>query len=201
MERKQRLWTETELQAAICSASGERDEALQHLFLHQDWLNMVRSYVLAHGGREEDGEDVFQDTFVLFDRNLRQGRFNGQCTLRTYFFAIAKWHWVSVRRKQRPMLELDGQKHDDKVENADAQLVSDDHRNILHHALSQMGAKCKELLLLSGIASSNEEIAREKGFSSAEMAKKELYRCREKFRERIKNSPNLEAVLKSIIGK
>ena len=74
-------------------------------------------------------------------------------------------------------------------------------RFILNDTLTKLGEKCKKLILLTGITDSHLEIAKIMDFSSPEMARKEVFRCREKFRQFINEHPYLETVLKSIIRK
>ena len=201
MSRITESWTDASLNLAICGTPDERDAALRHLFCDKTLLNKVRQYVAHHGGKEIDGEDVFQDAFILFDRNIRQGKYNGNSTLETYFLAIVKWHWVTLHRQNKPLIEYSAHIHDEEIEDTDAQLIKDDHKKVLQDALSQLGEKCKALLLLTSNAASNEEVAQKCGYNNADAAKKEIYRCREKFRHLIKAQPNLEHILKSIIKK
>lgn len=198
MGKQNPVWTDSEIIKAICGTPNEREAALQYFFADHAMRNMVIGYILNHGGTDADGEDVFQEVFVLFDRNIRQGKFRGDSALRTYFMAIAKWYWVSHQRKKKPVVEFNTENHDGEVHNIDAQLINAEHRTLLKEALANIKDKCRELLLLSSMAT-NEEVAQEKGFSSTDMAKKALYKCREKFRAHIKEHPHLEKLLKSII--
>jgi RNA polymerase sigma factor (sigma-70 family) len=195
-------WTDTSLAAAISGGlQGQRDAALQHLFGDRTRLNRVRKYVIAQGGTDADGQDVFQDAVVLFDRNVRQGKYNGKSTLDTYFFAIAKWRWVTLRRQQQPSAMLPSDDTGIATESADGQVIANDHRELLDKALELTGPDCKKLLKYTGLQLTNEEIARETGHSSPDMAKKAVFRCRERFREMIRQRPGLQAILQSMIRK
>lgn len=191
--------SDADLIKAICGAPHERDAALCYLFNEDNWFNRVRNYVVGQGGTVEDGEDVFQETVILFDRNIRQGRFKGESSLQTYFFGISKWYWVTERRKQKTFTELNDA-HESFDEDIDFQLIEAENREILTSILSKIGEKCKALLLLTGIAT-HKEIAEIKGYSSGEIAKKEVYRCRERLRSLIEQEPHLNTILKSITQK
>ena len=201
MQAINQLWTDERLEAAICGTPAEREAAIRYMFGGRKQMDRVIKYVVAHGGTDADGQDVFQDAVVLFERNIRQGKFNRQSTLDTYFFAIVKWHWVSLRRQQKPTVEFNPANYDEQVQAVDTHVISADHRKILEEALTLIGKKCKKILRFTGLSLSNEEIAAEMGFSSPEMARKEVFRCRERFREFIRQRPGLEMVLQSIIRK
>lgn len=195
-------WTDTSLAAAISGESqGQRDAALQYLFGDRTRFNRVRKYVVAQGGTDADGQDVFQDAVVLFDRNVRQGKYNGNSTLDTYFFAIAKWRWVTLRRQRQPSIVLPSEDAEMTTESADVQIIADDHRAVLDKALEMIGSNCKKLLNYTGLQLTNDEIAQKEGYSSPEMAKKAVYRCRERFRELLRQHPGLQAILQSMIRK
>lgn len=195
-------WTDTSLAAAISEGvQTQRDAALQYFFGDRMRFNRVRKYVMSQGGTDADGQDVFQDAVVLFDRNVRQGKYNGTSTLDTYFFAIAKWHWVTLRRKRHPNAPMPSEDTDATAEPADAQIIADDHREVLDKALELIGDTCKKLLKYTGLQLTNEEIAQKEGYSSAEMAKKAVFRCRERFRELIRERPGLQVILQSMIRK
>lgn len=201
MQAIDQTWTDERLEAAICGTQLEREKAIRYMFGGRKQMDRVKNYVVTHGGTEADGQDVFQDAVVLFERNIRQGKFNRQSTLDTYFFAIVKWHWITLRRQQKPTVELNPATHEEQVQAVDVGIISEDHRNVLEGALSLIGDKCKKILRFTGLSLSNEEIASEMGYSSPEMARKEVFRCRERFREFIRQRPGLEMVLQSIIRK
>lgn len=195
-------WTDTSLAAAISGElQGQRDAALQYLFGDRTRFIRVRKYVMAQGGTDADGQDVFQDAVVLFDRNVRQGKYNGTSTLDTYFFAIAKWRWVTLRRQRQPGRALPLERNEPETEPADAQIIANDHREVLNKALDMIGASCKKLLNYTGLQLTNDEIAQKEGYSSPEMAKKAVYRCRERFRELLREHPGLFAILQSMVRK
>ena len=51
---------------------------LQYLFGDSALRKACIGHVLRHGGNRQDGEDVFQEAIILFDRKLRFGAFRGE---------------------------------------------------------------------------------------------------------------------------
>jgi RNA polymerase sigma factor (sigma-70 family) len=177
---------------AICGPPEMRDAALKSLFEDGALRRTVIQYALANGGDKDDGQDLFQDTVVLFDRSVRDGKFHAQSGLRTYFISIAKWHWLNMRRKKHnahePLPNIDLL---DSIESPEVTVITDEQKAILQQAVEQLGGRCVKLLTLYKLSYSMEEIAQEMGLSSADMAKKEVYRCREKLRNYFKQHPDL----------
>ncbi|MBK8566002.1 MAG: sigma-70 family RNA polymerase sigma factor [Saprospiraceae bacterium] len=189
-------YSEQQLIEAIQSGdSRKRDWALYQFSNEDNLQGWVLRYVMEHGGSTEDGEDVFQESLVILDRNLRQGRFDGKSSLRTYFYAIAKWHWVTYRRKKDPVSELKPEHHEGEVEGVEAQVFDGELRDLLETAIAKLDARCQELLRYYKLDYALKEVAELLGFSSPEMAKKQSYRCREYLRAVFEKHPFLKQAL------
>lgn len=186
-------YSDLQLLSAMRSGDLRKWEWAQYQFLTQDGLEAwVLNYVKTHGGNAEDGEDVYQESAVIFDRKIRQGQFTGSSTLRTYFMAIAKWHWVTYRRKKDPAAaELKPEHYDGEVANVEAEIFEGEKRELLEKAVAQLDARCQELLRYYKLDYSMKEIKELLGFSSPDMAKKQAYRCRERLREVFDRNPHL----------
>ena len=176
----------------IRGTTATRDAALKSFFQDKALRTIVVQYALANGGSEHDGKDLFQDTVVLFDRNIRADKFNGQSSLRTYFVSIAKWHWVNLRRKKHNYHEELPQNIQWNTEDGPEILyLEEERKTILDRALATVGGRCVGLLNLYKLSYSMDEIAQNMGLSSADMAKKEVYRCRERLRNYLQSQPEI----------
>ncbi|MCF8245797.1 MAG: sigma-70 family RNA polymerase sigma factor [Saprospiraceae bacterium] len=185
-------YSDQQIIEAISSGDPRKREWALYQFCNEDSLQgWVLNYVKTHGGEVEDGEDVFQEVAVIFDRNIRQGRFDGKSTLRTYFFAIAKWHWVTYRRKKSPVSELKPEHYDGEVASVEAQIFEGEKKEILERAIAELDTRCQALLQYYKLDYSMKEIKELLGFSSSEMAKKQAYRCRERLRDVFERNPHL----------
>jgi RNA polymerase sigma factor (sigma-70 family) len=191
-------WPDESIKKAICSAmQDERNQALKFLYLQH--RSRVIEYVKIHGGTEEDGEDVLQDTLLLFDRNLRENRFEGNSSLSTYFIAIAKWRWTTLKRRQmNKMKDINWQnKQVQEEENYEIRMISEERRMVIDQLLTKLGRKCKEILRMASLSFSMEEIAQNLMISSALQARQDAYKCRLRFKEMVVENPDLLTTLKS----
>jgi RNA polymerase sigma factor (sigma-70 family) len=162
-----------------------RDAALQHLYLRAGVREAVARVVADTGGAQTDAQDVFQEAFVLFDRNVREGKFDGRSSLTTYLVAIAKWHWLNVRRREGRYTQLEPAQHEGTADSPEVTTIQAEQRAMLTAALDQIGERCKQLLTLYQMSCSMTEIADLMGYQTPDVAKKEAYRCRLKLRERL----------------
>ncbi len=181
--------SDQQLLKMITGKETEREEAMRYIFQSQEWQNMVKYHVMQNRGNEQDGEDTFQETIIVFDRHLRAGSFKGGSSLKTFFFSIAKQYWWGQLRKKHPHQEFSVQQHDTQEESVEVQLINSEKKNFLSKALELLGERCKHILELYKLQYSMQEIADQFAFSSADMAKKETYRCRMKLRDFFNHNP------------
>lgn len=63
---------------------------------------MVRKLILRNAGTENDAIDIFQDGLLIFSRNLKNGLFRGESSIKTYLFGICKNLWLKeIQKKKR----------------------------------------------------------------------------------------------------
>ena len=184
-----------ELISAIQKDGISRDLALQAVYNDPKLRLAVIRLIQSNGGNIQDAEDVFQDTLILFDRQIREGNFNGQSAWATYFVGIAKWRWVSVKRKFGRDTELKTEHFEEIVESVEARAIENEKRQIIDEILAKIGEKCKNLLKLYKLSYSMEEIAQLLGLNSPELAKKNAYECRKKFRAYVEENPDYKNFL------
>ena len=183
-----------------CIQSSEpkkRDWALYQFYSDGSIRTWAASYIKNQGGKTEDAEDVFQEAITVFDRNIRQGRFEGKSSLKTYLISIVKWGWVTYRRKQDSLTELKAEQMNGTLESVEYQYFTKEKTAFLDKAINEVDERCQELLRYYKMDYSMKEIQSLLGFSSPEMAKKQAYRCRERLRKVFLENP---ALLKAVTG-
>ncbi|MBL7782119.1 MAG: sigma-70 family RNA polymerase sigma factor [Saprospiraceae bacterium] len=182
-------WTDEMLLDAIRQGGPPREAALQAIYQKPGLRETVIRHVLDRGGSRDDAMDVFQETLVLFDRNLRLGRFEGRSSLATYFVGIARWNWQAQRRRRGRMAQWQDEHYEGQVESPEADVLRAEHRSWLEAVLGRIGERCRELLRLYQLDYSMEEITAAMQYANADVAKKEAYRCRMRFRELLEQQP------------
>lgn len=178
---KHGLLTDEAIIGLLLGNASQRESLFKYLYEDSGWRNWLIQYVCNENGNVQAAEDVFQETVILFDRNIRENRFRGDSSLQTYFLSIGKQYWFNRQRsmKPQPLVEQPEQPHQETPENL---YLITERQNTINEIIEQIGEPCKKVLSLYKLSLSNEEIAKELGLSSPELAKKYAYRCREKFK-------------------
>jgi RNA polymerase sigma factor (sigma-70 family) len=184
-------WTDDAFVRAVTGGGAERDAALQWWFDDQGLQRWVRQYAVQHGGAEADGEDLYHDTFISFDRLLRAGRYRGDASLKTVFCSIAKWQWLNRQRKSGRTVAMDNIELLEIAHFAEDEMYDRERQNVFERMLGALGDKCKRLMKLYQLSYSMKEIAAEMGYSSDQVAMNQCSECRKKLKSLIENSNEL----------
>ncbi len=182
-------WTDEALIKAIEEGGSLREVALEYLCTEAGFYESTAAHILQYGGHEEDAEDVFQESLIVLDRTIREGRFLEGHTLKAYFVAVAKQYWYGLRRTKKRRQEHSMPEVDQFEESIEMRFISEERKENLAKAIEQTGERCKMILELYQLQYSSQEIADIIQLSSAEMAKKETYRCRLKLKSFLETHP------------
>lgn len=196
--RKTIFQTDADLLTALRGSEQERELALDHFFQNPRLMAWVLRHVQFSGGSQQDGMDVFEESFLVFERQIRTGHFRSESSLETFFHGIARWQWLALRRKNRPSADPESL-FDMPDDNPTPEIImlSDERRVILSALLVQVGERCRKMLDLFQAGHSMREIKVAMGFSNDGVAGSKVHECREKLKKLIRLDPEKVDVLKN----
>jgi len=187
--------SDVEVISMIKGSEKERREALQYFFKNPKLRLSVHKYVMMHGGNEADAKDVFTESFIIFERQIRNDHFRGESSLETYFHAIAKWQWLAIQRKMKKNVQIEDVKEGFSDITPEQILLSEERKVILQQMVSLIGERCQNLLGWFQLNYSMREIKDKMGYSSDQVAANQVHDCREKLKKVIEQHPeNLKAL-------
>ena len=97
-------------------------------------------------------------------------------------------------------MEFKINEHDDVVEVIEHKILEIERSQMVQEILDKIGQRCKEILRLHKLEDCTMvEIAQKLGLSSPELAKKNAYECRKKFKHYVKNTPKYESYFNEYI--
>jgi RNA polymerase sigma factor (sigma-70 family) len=72
--------------------------------VYSSCYTVVSDMVRKNNGSIHDAGDIFHDGLLIFNRNLNNGMFRGQSSIKTYLFKICKNLWLKeYKRKQKQL--------------------------------------------------------------------------------------------------
>ena len=191
-------WKDADIAAAIAGKESERNRALQYLVQGSGWRIQVIRHVVNNSGTEEDGEELFFDALSIFERNVREGKFEGRSSMNTYFIQIAKFQLLKKLDKRGPKMEDRSLMETDLgvEDSAERSIIAAEHEQVFAQIMSQIGARCKRIFELFHMGYSMIEIAQEVGINDADQAKKEKSRCKKRLLNLLSERPEFRDFFK-----
>jgi RNA polymerase sigma factor (sigma-70 family) len=168
--------------------SAEGDLYRQYQYFINDGC---RKYDLS----EQDSFSAYSDAVLSVIQNIRQQHFDGRSSLKTYLYQIYSNKCVDLLRhnttnKQRanhaaPIADTMISQLPDGAKNVVENLITRQQMEITRQKLSELGDKCKSILMLYEDGLSDKMIAEEMDYQNAAVVKTTRLRCMEKLREKV----------------
>src|SRR5438270_5205256 len=99
MNKASNTLTDHELIEYLLDHAKEREGIL---FLYQQHFEPLSWFVKQNGGSEQDAQDVFQDVIVSFIHAIRQGKFRGDSSIKTFLYTMNRNIWFNeLKRRSR----------------------------------------------------------------------------------------------------
>ena len=148
--------------------------------IYRDHYSMVQSLVINNSGTSDDAKDIFQEALIVLYEKARSGSFELHAQLKTYIYAVCRRMWLK-RLQQNQWFSGDLANAEESISIAE-DLERYEHRNadfeLMEKAMQYLGEPCKSLLESYYLQKRNmTEIAREFGYTNAENAKNQKYKC------------------------
>ena len=142
--------------------------------------SMIQTLVINNNGTSDDARDIFQEAIIVLYEKAKSGSFELHAQLKTYIYAVCRRLWL---KKLAHNARFSGD-----LANASETIATDDDLEMydqrtedfemMEQALQHLGEPCKELLESYYIRKKNmSEIAKEFGYTNADNAKNQKYKC------------------------
>ncbi len=148
--------------------------------IYSQHYNLIQSLVVNNNGTADDAKDIFQESMMVLFEKARSGSFELNCQIRTYLFSVAKRLWLKrLSRDSRYIADFDDA---DETRIAAQDVIEHERKEaeyeMMHTAIASLGEPCKSLLESFYFRNSSmQEIAESFGYTNAENAKTQKYKC------------------------
>ncbi|MFQ5335094.1 MAG: RNA polymerase sigma factor [Flavobacteriales bacterium] len=169
-----RQLTEREMMNGV--AAGDHDVLQQ---IYSKCFPMVRKFILNNNGGEDEAKDIFQDAMVILYRRSQEHGFELTSRVSTYLYAVSRQLWLKQLAAAKARSETIFYAESDYTETEYDDLQESDRiLKIVHHCLELLGEPCRSLLNAYYCRNlSMAEIADEMGYTNADNAKNQKYKC------------------------
>ncbi len=173
-----RQFTDKEFLEGLRSSNNEALSAL-----YKKYFGVVLKYVLNNSGTEDEAQDIYQETVIVLYNNAQKPEFELNCAIQTYIYSVAKRLWLKQLNKHSHVYKLSDTADDDGTlvdVSSDVSEHQEKENNLLKmgESLEGLGEPCKTLIEDFYIKHMSMEVIAEKfGYTNADNAKNQKYKC------------------------
>jgi RNA polymerase sigma factor (sigma-70 family) len=148
--------------------------------IYRENYNMVQSLIINNSGSTDDAKDIFQEAMIVLYEKVRSGTFELNCLIKTYVYSVSRRLWLKrLQQMNRYVPAIENLQDTVPVEEE----VEENERinsefQTMEKAINSLGEPCKSLLEAYYLEKkSMQEIALFFGYTNAENAKNQKYKC------------------------
>jgi len=175
-----------------CGDIAKNEYALRYLY--KEYYPLALRFVKQNSGNDEEAEDVFQDAVISFYENVKNHKFRGDSSIKTYLYSTIRNTWYT-RFKKASRMSLTDEFSTGLIAYTQPD-PGNDMDSSVKDILNRISESCKKLLVLYYYDNfSMKEIVEELGFSNEKSAKTQKYKCMQKLIHLIDKNPGLKSGL------
>ena len=179
----------------------EVDPSLKYLY-HAHY-ELLATYIINNSGSRDDASDIFQEVIIAFVNLVRNGRFRGESSIRTFLYSLTRNIWLNELKKRgrAKTREMNYEKLGEREERAiHSSLETRQLNHRLMEVLSVLGESCKKILVLYYYENkSMKEILASSDYENEQVVRNKKYKCLKKLEELIRSDSNLYDQLKNLL--
>jgi RNA polymerase sigma factor (sigma-70 family) len=193
-------YSDAELIDAI-SAGNDLNRAIR--FIYQQYAQATSSFILYHGGSEQDADDIFQETVVAFIDVVKKGKYRMESSIKTFLTSIARNYWFNEMKKRDrsghrdKLFEMGRDKDEADVSEHIAEM---EKKRQLRDLVDQLGDSCRKVLVLFYYENlSMKEIVDHLPYENEQVVRNKKYKCLQALAGLIKDNPAIARQMQEIL--
>ena len=175
----------------------DRKTALRVIFL--SWRSISKAIMMKSGANAEDADDAIQESILVLDNHIRNGKYQNTGSLRNYFIGICKGRIYSNRRSTKRIewtddhLKMDGI----EIQQPETLMLKEEQKSIIQDMVNMLDKTCREVLKFYKLSYSMEEIAEMVGLGKANNARQRVFNCRKRLVKLVASNPSFANYFKN----
>jgi RNA polymerase sigma factor (sigma-70 family) len=131
--------------------------------IYKKYVPKVKNYIRTNSGDDDEAQDVIQEVLITIYNQARTSGLQLTCPFDAYFFLLCKRRWLNELKKssnKEVTLQDENVSIDESVQEMTFQTeVFDDKQSLFDEMFQKLGEKCQEVLKLSFVTKTMEEVA------------------------------------------
>jgi RNA polymerase sigma factor (sigma-70 family) len=182
MQKPKEQFTDNDFMVGLLNGNNDVLSAL-----YKKYYNVVLKFILYNSGTSAAAQDIYQETIIVLFESVKKPGFELKCQLQTYIFSIAKRLWLKELKKNGKTFLFKESEENNLVDvSEDLKEFDEKEAEIekMNNSLIDLGEPCSELIKDFYINKlSMEEIAEKFGYTNADNAKTQKYKCLQRLKK------------------
>ena len=165
--------------------------------IYKKFVPKVKNYIRTNSGNDDDAQDVIQEVLITIYNQAKTNGLQLTCPFDAYFFLLCKRRWLNELKKasnKEVTLMDENVSIDESVQEMASQTeFFDDKQSLFDEMFQKLGEKCQEVLKLSFVTKTMEEVAEKLNVTYGYVRKKKSL-CTGQLTEMIQQSPRFRSI-------
>jgi RNA polymerase sigma factor (sigma-70 family) len=165
--------------------------------IYKKFVPKVKNYIRTNNGDDDEAQDVIQEVLITIYNQAKTNGLKLTCPFDAYFFLLCKRRWLNELKKssnKEVTLKDNNVSIDESVQEMTFQTeVFDEKQSLFDEMFQKLGEKCQEVLKLSFVTKTMEEVAEKLNVTYGYVRKKKSL-CTGQLTEMIQQSPRFRSI-------
>lgn len=165
--------------------------------IYKKFVPKVKNYITNNSGDDDRAQDIIQEVLIAIYNQAKTNGLQLTCPFDAYFFLLCKRRWLNEIKKpyrKEVTIQDDNVSIDEPVQEMALQTeIFDEKQSLFDEMFQKLGEKCQELLKLSFVTKTMEEVAEKLNVTYGYVRKKKSL-CTGQLTEMIQQSPRFRSV-------
>ncbi|MFZ9387366.1 MAG: RNA polymerase sigma factor [Chitinophagaceae bacterium] len=182
--------------------SGRRmEESIKTLY--RSHFEQLSAYITFNSGSRQDAEDVFQEVIVNFIDLVKQNKFRGDSSIKTFLYSMNRHTWLNeLKRRGRQLArEEKYERGQDRLEDDAAESIIDrEEKKTIADLVASLGETCRKILVLFYYENlSMREILEQTDYENEQVVRNKKYKCLKQLEQMLDAKPHIKKTLKNLL--
>lgn len=169
----------------IVSALRNENNSVVLKELYKTHYPMVVNLVCSNSGTEQEAKDVYQECLIAFYDRVRQPGFTLTCKIKTYLYAVCRRLWLKRLSEKKRFPDIAPGEVFPQIEEEMAEIEEAEKKFLfIGKSLDNLGEPCRSIIEDFYVRDLSMDDIRDKhGYTSAENAKNQKYKCLQRLKK------------------
>ncbi|MES2732068.1 MAG: sigma-70 family RNA polymerase sigma factor [Bacteroidota bacterium] len=161
-------------------AAMRQQDSIALNIIYKTYFPMILHFVSNNNGTEQEAKDIYQEGIIVLYENVQQSTFVLSCKIKTYLYSVCRRLWLKrIAEKGKYLGRIEDFENFIALEDDQAEMDEKETQyKVMRQALDQLGEPCRTIMEDFFVHNlSMQQITDKMGYTNADNAKNQKYKC------------------------